>query len=33
MGLIKTLGKHLVINVAVSVIVIASGHLIFYVFG
>ncbi len=33
MRLLKSLNHHLVINIAVSVIVMAVGHIVFYVFG
>lgn len=33
MTLLKSLNRHLLLNVAVSVIIVASGHLVFYVLG
>ena len=33
MTLLKSLNRHLLLTVAVSVIIVASGHLVFYVLG
>ena len=33
MKLLKSLNHHLMINIAVTIIVMATGHLVFYVLG
>jgi hypothetical protein len=33
MQLLKSLSKHTVLNIAVSVIIVSTGHIVFYLFG
>lgn len=33
MGLLKKLSKHVLLNILVTVLIIATGHFIFYYFG